>query len=252
MAPGKIPGGPVGQALPRHNTSGTDQAPPLEVMQMGWCWGAFGLHWIWGIANQVWVSFLTLVPCVGFGVAIWLGISGHRMAWQKRSFASVDQYRDTMRVWNNWGLGIFIVSVVLGIIPVGAGILFPPLAAAREKARQVSCLANEKQITLAILQFCQDNKGCFPPAAGWREALAPYVRDTHVFECPTGRTYGFNTNLAGYSLDAIKQPRSTGVIFEADASGNPIYPHRGGANIGFADGHCAWQTEEQAKGEIVW
>ena len=90
---------------------------------MGWCWGAFGVTLIWGIANRVYIALLVLagvIPFVGWivqlGVAIYLGISGHELAWQNRRFESLQQFQDTMRVWNAWGLGIFIAGLVLGLV----------------------------------------------------------------------------------------------------------------------------------------
>src|SRR5580658_5305070 len=46
--------------------------------------------------------------------------------------------------------------VVIAIIAILAAILFPVFAKAREKARQTSCLSNEKQIGLAIMQYTSD------------------------------------------------------------------------------------------------
>jgi prepilin-type N-terminal cleavage/methylation domain-containing protein len=46
--------------------------------------------------------------------------------------------------------------VVIAIIAILAAILFPVFAQAREKARQTSCLANAKQIGLAIVMYRQD------------------------------------------------------------------------------------------------
>jgi prepilin-type N-terminal cleavage/methylation domain-containing protein/prepilin-type processing-associated H-X9-DG protein len=46
--------------------------------------------------------------------------------------------------------------VVIAIIAILAAILFPVFAKAREKARQISCLSNMKQIGLATLQYVQD------------------------------------------------------------------------------------------------
>jgi len=101
------------------NTSGTLGAPvPAEVEAMGWSWGGFGLNWIWGIGNKVNVALLALIPCVGLGIAIWLGISGHKLAWQSRRFDSVQQYKETMKAWNMWGIIIFFVSIALNIVSV--------------------------------------------------------------------------------------------------------------------------------------
>ena len=46
--------------------------------------------------------------------------------------------------------------VVIAIIAILAAILFPVFAQAREKARQASCLSNEKQIGLGLMMYTQD------------------------------------------------------------------------------------------------
>ncbi|MCE5240019.1 hypothetical protein LLH23_16280 [bacterium] len=99
------------------NTSGNPAMPvPPEVEQMGWSWGGFGLNWIWGIGNKVWIALLALIPCVNIGIAIWLGIAGHKLAWQNRHFDSMQQYKETMKAWNMWGIIIFLVSIALNIL----------------------------------------------------------------------------------------------------------------------------------------
>ncbi|MBU0606438.1 MAG: hypothetical protein KKI08_01075 [Armatimonadetes bacterium] len=100
------------------NTSGQPGVPvPPEVEQMGWCWGGFGLNWIWGIGNRVFLAFLVFipVPLASLAVQIWLGVAGHKMAWQNRRFDSMQQYKDTMKAWNLWGLIAFIASLLLAI-----------------------------------------------------------------------------------------------------------------------------------------
>lgn len=100
------------------NTSGagaTAVVPP-EVEAMGWSWGGFGLNWIWAIANKTWIGLLALIPCVNLFIAIWLGISGHKLAWQNRRFDSLGQFQETMKAWNLWGLIIFLVSIALNVI----------------------------------------------------------------------------------------------------------------------------------------
>src|SRR5438876_2719049 len=46
--------------------------------------------------------------------------------------------------------------VVIAIIAILAAILFPVFAQARDKARQASCLSNEKQIGYALMMYKQD------------------------------------------------------------------------------------------------
>jgi prepilin-type N-terminal cleavage/methylation domain-containing protein/prepilin-type processing-associated H-X9-DG protein len=92
--------------------------------------------------------------------------------------------------------------VVIAIIAILAAILFPVFAKAREKARQTSCLSNEKQIGLAMLQYSQDydeslvkgwyaadgSSPCFNYSNNtvcykWMDAVYPYVKSTQVFHC---------------------------------------------------------------------
>lgn len=110
------PAAPAYAAAPGDNTSGMQGPVPPEVEAMGWSWGGFGLNWIWGIGNRVYIALLAFIPCVNLFVAIYLGIAGHKLAWQNRRFESVQQYKDTMKAWNTWGLIFFIVNIVFSII----------------------------------------------------------------------------------------------------------------------------------------
>jgi len=94
------------------NTSGTGGPVPEEIK--GWNWGAFWLHWIWGIGNSVWISFVVLV--LGPIWQIYLGVKGNELAWQNRKFESVQQFKDTQAAWAKWGWIIFIISVVANLL----------------------------------------------------------------------------------------------------------------------------------------
>ena len=70
------------------------------------------------------------------------------------------------------GFTLIELLVVIAIIAILAAILFPVFAKAREKARQASCQANQKQIMLAFAQYRTDYDGrCNPcwygPGWGW-------------------------------------------------------------------------------------
>src|SRR5262249_49099968 len=56
--------------------------------------------------------------------------------------------------------------VVIGIIALLIGILLPALNKARESARQVKCLSNIRQLSLATISFANEHKGWMPAQAG--------------------------------------------------------------------------------------
>ena len=63
--------------------------------------------------------------------------------------------------------------VVIGIIAVLIGILLPALGAARRQAQVSSCLSSQRQLMMALIMYCQDNKNTFPGGTGyfpWKDA----------------------------------------------------------------------------------
>ena len=102
--------------------------------------------------------------------------------------------------------------VVIAIIAILAAILFPVFAKAREKARQTSCLSNEKQLGLGFTQYVQDNDETMPNCdaygQGWAGKIYSYVKSTGVYACPDDSTsptkaglsklsYAGNANILG-------------------------------------------------------
>ena len=84
----------------------------------------------------------------------------------------------------------------LHIISIIAAILFPVFAQAREKARQITCVSNERQFGLAFLQYAQDNDETLPThggggeqiGVGWAGQVYPYAKSAGIYQCPDDLT----------------------------------------------------------------
>lgn len=97
--------------------------------------------------------------------------------------------------------------VVIAIISILAAILFPVFASAREKARQTTCLSNEKQLGLAFAQYTADYDETEPcgypyygfPGRAWMFQIGPYVKVIGAFVCPSDPNAGLTGGTSGWS-----------------------------------------------------
>ena len=98
------------------NDSGTGVSAVLPSELKGLNWGAFFLGWIWGIAHKTWISFLSLIPYVGWIMSFVLLFKGNEWAWQNRKFSSPEEFKEVQRKWTLWGIAFFILIIVFAII----------------------------------------------------------------------------------------------------------------------------------------
>lgn len=140
--------------------------------------------------------------------------------------------------------------VVIAIISILAAILFPVFAAAREKARAITCLSNEKQMGMAVQMYLDDNNDqlffdasatggsrthAIVPSSQknverWWNVIMPYLKNSGVFTCPSDlaptpsatssgaltimRSYIACRSAEGLLLNQIDDPTDTIVITE--------------------------------------
>ncbi|HEY3265405.1 MAG TPA: DUF1559 domain-containing protein [Armatimonadota bacterium] len=89
--------------------------------------------------------------------------------------------------------------IVIAIIAVLAALLFPVLARARERAKRTECISNLKQLGVAMGAYVSDWDERYPYAwlgdyvkrygatPGISEAMAAYVTDSRLWQCPSDR-----------------------------------------------------------------
>jgi prepilin-type N-terminal cleavage/methylation domain-containing protein/prepilin-type processing-associated H-X9-DG protein len=185
------------------------------------------------------------------------------------------------------GFTLIELLVVIAIIAILAAILFPVFAKAREKAFQTSCISNQRQLTLGVLVYAQDNDQTLPLPNNWVSATGLTV-SANIFKCPSSSNqpsistpdYGWNAyafdvnaqgNYIGLGLGEITKPETveatsdlvgpTGSTFSrfnnpfpnsytctSLAASSAAYRHSGGVIVSYLDGHVRYYGASSTPG----
>src|SRR5215469_5451502 len=107
-------------------------------------------------------------------------------------FLSHTELRSQNTMKRPQGFTLIELLVVIAIIAILAAILFPVFAQAREKARQITCLSNVKELGLAVQMYNQDYDETMVPvlvSGGWF-STSRVSWDLVVYPYIKSKTYG--------------------------------------------------------------
>ncbi|MDO8681916.1 MAG: DUF1559 domain-containing protein [Armatimonadota bacterium] len=166
--------------------------------------------------------------------------------------------------------GCLVLAIVVGAI--GAAILFPVFAKAKESAKKSACQSNMRMIALAFSMYSADYNDMLPvapkgvtddifettigslhagqPAESYATAVYVYTKDASIFMCPSdnGGTSSFSYHYkravhkaakAGLKNQDFNFPAEQVLIYETGSYHGGRGPLANGAslNIAFIDGH---------------
>lgn len=130
----------------------------------------------------------------------------------------------------SFGFTLTELVIVIGIICILVGLLFPAVSRVRDAAQAARCSSNLRQLAQGMLLYAQDHNGVLPPTwrcpytatQSWWQFLYPtYLADPRVFSCPEDRSAFTPANYTihdktladgrvSYGIPGVEENNSTG------------------------------------------
>lgn len=180
-------------------------------------------------------------------------------------------------VRSSYGFTLIEMLVVIAIIALLVALIVPVTSKALDRARRVACQSKVRSMALAVQMLRIDATKDLLPNRGSShlnygvaaEALLPYLGDDlRSFDCPSNKgqgriasqelpshpgeftDYEFNSMLGNFAtvtdrrFSGVTSPSEAAFVYDRPYWPAPDHVHKGGANVGYMDGHVAWLKHE--------